>query len=94
MLAVLCAFGTPRLTLGLSVVWQTLLPVALGMLLAICFGLGLGAALMRIASLPVDFDWGAIAILAGVGAGVVVAVTAFTLPLLWRQMHPDALRAE
>ena len=94
VLAVLSAFGAKRSTLGWSVVWQTLVPVGIGLLLAIGLGIALATVLMRIVSVPVRFDWGAIAILVGVGAGVIAAVTALTLPLLWRQMRPEALRAE
>jgi len=94
LLAVLAAFGTRRATLGWSVLWQATVPVALGLVLAIAAGTGLGALLLAIVSLPAAIDWTAVAALAGVGAGVVLAVTALSLPPLWRVMRPDGLRTE
>jgi len=94
VLAVMSAFGTRRSTLAYSVLWQTALPVLLGLTLAIVLGAALGAVLMEIASLPVGFDWGSVALLAGAGLAVVVGVTASTLPILHRQISPEALRAE
>ncbi|MGH2842109.1 MAG: FtsX-like permease family protein, partial [Solirubrobacteraceae bacterium] len=94
VLAVLSAFGTRRVTLALSVLWQTAVPVAVGLALAVALGTALGAVLMEIVSLPVSFDWDAIILLTGAGALVVAAVTALTMPMLWRQMRPEALRVE
>ncbi len=45
LLSVLVAFGTRRSTLGWSVLWQTAVPVALGLAVAVAGGLGLGATL-------------------------------------------------
>jgi hypothetical protein len=94
VLAVMAAFGTRTSTLAYSVLWQTALPVILGMTLAILLGGALGAVLMKIAGLPIGFDWGSVALLAGAGVGVVALVTAFTLPILLAQISPEALRAE
>jgi hypothetical protein len=94
VLAVLAAFGTRRSTLALSILWQTALPVAIGLVLAIILGTALGAILLKVVSLPVAFDWGAVALLVGAGALVIALVTGLTMPLLWRQMRADALRAE
>ena len=49
---------------------------------------------MAIVRLPISFDWGAVALLAGAGLGVVAVVTVLTLPILHRQISPEALRAE
>ena len=95
VLAVMAAFGTRGLTLACSVLWQTALPVVLGLTLAIVLGAALGAVLMAIAGLPIGFDWGSVALLAGAGTrrgGL--GVTALTLPILQRQISPEALRAE
>jgi hypothetical protein len=92
--AVMAAFGTRASTLACSVLWQTALPVMFGLVLATLLGAALGAVLMKIASLPISFDWGSIALLAGAGVGVVAAVTALTLPILVHQIDPEALRAE
>ena len=94
VLAVMAAFGTRGSTLAGSVLWQTALPVMLGLVLAIVLGAALGAVLMQIVHLPVSFDWGSIALLAAAGFAVVVSVTGLTLPILGRQINPDGLRAE
>ncbi|OEV25921.1 hypothetical protein AN220_11180 [Streptomyces nanshensis] len=92
-LAVLVAFGTRRGTLGASVLWQTAIPVALGLLLASAFGLGLGWTLLRVISRSVA-DWGVIWPMFAVGGGLVAVVTLLSLPLLWRMMRPAGLRTE
>jgi predicted lysophospholipase L1 biosynthesis ABC-type transport system permease subunit len=94
LLATLAAFGTRRATLGWSVLWQAAVPVALGLALALAAGLGLGALLLDIVDEPRAFDWGAVAALSGAGAAVVLAVTALSLPPLWRVMRADGLRTE
>ena len=94
LLAVLAAFGTRRATLGWSVLWQAAVPVALGLVLAVAAGSGLGVLLLAIVNRPATVDWAAVAGLAGVGAAVVLAVTALSLPPLWRVMRPDGLRTE
>ncbi|MFE9392658.1 ABC transporter permease [Streptomyces sp. NPDC006784] len=92
-LAVLVAFGTRRGTLGASVLWQTAIPVALGLVLASAFGLGLGWTLLRVISRSV-VDWSVIWPMFAVGAGLVAVVTLLSLPLLWRMMRPAGLRTE
>ncbi|MGP3688208.1 ABC transporter permease [Streptomyces sp. IBSNAI002] len=94
LLSALVAFGTKRSTLSLSVLWQTALPIGLGLGLAAVFGVGLGAVLTRMAAAPVRIDWLSVAGMTGVGAGVVAVVTALSLPLLLRLMRPDGLRTE
>ncbi|GAA2395083.1 ABC transporter permease [Streptomyces glaucosporus] len=94
LLSVLVAFGTRRSTLGWSVLWQTALPVVLGLALAVAGGIGLGAALLATVSTPVAVDWAGIAAVTGLGAAVILLVTALSLPPLWRMMRPDGLRTE
>ncbi|MFJ9518104.1 FtsX-like permease family protein [Kitasatospora sp. NPDC101801] len=94
LLSVLVAFGTRRSTLGLSVLWQTALPVTLGLALAVVGGLGLGVILLKMAVLPLAVDWAGIAWMTGIGGGVVLLVTLLSLPPLWRMMRPDGLRTE
>jgi predicted lysophospholipase L1 biosynthesis ABC-type transport system permease subunit len=94
LLATLAAFGTRRATLGWSVLWQAAVPVVLGLALALAAGLGLGALLLDIVDEPRTFDWGAVAALSGAGVAVVLAVTALSLPPLWRVMRADGLRTE
>lgn len=94
LLAVLAAFGTPRTTLAWSVVWQTAVPVVLGLALAVAGGTGLGVVLQRMVGAPVSFDWAGTAALAAAGGALILAVTACSLPALWRMMRPEGLRSE
>jgi hypothetical protein len=94
LLAVLVAFGTRRATLSCSVLWQTAVPVLLGLGLAVVTGGGLGAVLLAMVGEPLRFDWLSMAGIAGAGAAVVLLVTALSLPVLWRLMRPEGLRTE
>ncbi|MEV7580647.1 ABC transporter permease [Streptomyces erythrochromogenes] len=94
LLSALVAFGTKRSTLSLSVLWQTAVPIAVGLVLATGAGVGLGAVLMSMAAQPVRIDWPSVLAMTGVGAGVVAAVTLLSLPPLLRLMRPDGLRTE
>lgn len=94
LLAVLAAFGTRRSTLGWSVLYQAAVPVLLGLALAVAAGTVLGALLLATLGAPVEIDWAAVAALTGIGAAVVLAVTALSLPPLWRVMRTDGLRTE
>jgi predicted lysophospholipase L1 biosynthesis ABC-type transport system permease subunit len=94
LLAALVAAGTPRATLARSLLWQTAIPVTLGLALAIAIGSLLGAVLLRVVGEPVAYDASAIGALTGLGAGVVLLVTAATLPSLRRLTRPDGLRTE
>lgn len=94
LLAVLVAFGTKRSTLALSVLWQSAVPILLGLPLALAGGLGMGALLLRVTSQPIRFDWGGAAGLLGAGAVAVAVATLLSLPALWRMMRADGLRTE
>ncbi|RAG82122.1 ABC transporter permease [Streptacidiphilus pinicola] len=94
LLAVLVAFGTKRSTLALSVLWQSAVPILLGLPLALAGGIGLGALLLRVTGQPVGVDWGAAGVLLAAGAGAVAAATLLSLPALWRMMRADGLRTE
>ncbi|MEU3789445.1 ABC transporter permease [Streptomyces fructofermentans] len=94
LLSALVAFGTRRRTLSLSVLWQTAIPVALGLLLASAVGLTLGAVLLKMTGTSVAVDWPGVLSMAGIGAAVVLAVTALSVPPLLRLMRPDGLRTE
>jgi hypothetical protein len=83
----------PR-TLGWSVLWQSAVAVGAGVLVATVAGVVLGAILLRIVTIPVRFDTGAIAITLGGAVAVVLAVTAAGLPVLHRLMRPEGLRTE
>nr|WP_051862510.1 FtsX-like permease family protein [Streptomyces ochraceiscleroticus] len=94
LLSVLDAFGTRRATMGWSLLWQTAIPVALGLALAVTAGLGLGAVLLTLSGAEVHLDGAVIAGVAGSAGGVVLLVTLLSLPPLWRMMRPDGLRTE
>ncbi|PJE96759.1 hypothetical protein CUT44_16335 [Streptomyces carminius] len=94
LLSVLVAFGTRRATLAWSVLWQTALPVVLGLALSIAGGIGLGAILLSMVSEPFAVNWASLAGMAGLGGGVILLVTVLSLPPLWRMMRPDGLRTE
>ncbi|MFI7408943.1 ABC transporter permease [Streptomyces sp. NPDC049627] len=94
LLSSLVAFGTRRSTLSLSVLWQTAIPVGLGLLLASAVGMTLGAVLLRMTDTSVRVDWTSVLSMTGVGAAVVLVVTLLSLPPLLRLMRPDGLRTE
>ncbi|MEU8784166.1 FtsX-like permease family protein [Streptomyces sp. NPDC048637] len=94
LLSTLDAYGTRRTTLGWSVLWQTALPVVLGLGLALGCGLSLGALLLTMIDSVVTVDVPVVAGMTGAGGGVILFVTALSLPPLWRMMRPDGLRTE
>ncbi|RDD85235.1 ABC transporter permease [Streptomyces parvulus] len=94
LLSALVAFGTRRRTLSLSVLWQTAIPITLGLLLASVVGLTLGAVLLKMTATPVRVDWTGVLSMTGIGAAVVLAVTLCSLPPLLRLMRPEGLRTE
>ncbi|OKI10291.1 hypothetical protein A6A06_03565 [Streptomyces sp. CB02923] len=93
LLSVLVAFGTRRGTLAWSVLWQTAIPMALGLVLAVAGGLGLGRVLLMLADKS-GVAWSAVWPLPLVGGGLVVLVTLLSMPPLWRMMRADGLRTE
>ncbi|MFJ4690064.1 FtsX-like permease family protein [Streptomyces sp. NPDC088766] len=94
LLSALVAFGTRRRTLSMSVLWQTALPVGLGLLLASVVGITLGGVLLRMTGTPVGVDWSSVLAMTATGAAVVLGVTLLSLPPLLRLMRPDGLRTE
>ncbi|HEX5542123.1 MAG TPA: FtsX-like permease family protein [Micromonospora sp.] len=94
LLAMLVAVGTPRSTLTWSVLWQAVLPVLLGLALAVLFGLGLGAVLLRMLGETVTISWPVVGLSTGLAAAVVLLLAVLTLPALRRLMRPDNLRTE
>ncbi|MDH6115067.1 ABC-type antimicrobial peptide transport system permease subunit [Kitasatospora sp. MAP12-15] len=93
-LAVLTAFGTRRRTLAWAVLWQSMLPVLVGLVLAVAAGLALGGLLLKLAHLPIAFDWAEILRMAAAGGVAVLTVTALSLPMLWRNTRAVGLRYE
>ncbi|MFF7353233.1 ABC transporter permease [Streptomyces filipinensis] len=94
LLSALVAFGTRRRTLGMSVLWQTAIPITLGLLLALTMGLTLGTVLLKMVKTTVSVDWPSVLSMTGAGAAVVLTVTVLSLPPLVRLMRPEGLRTE
>ncbi|QLH23874.1 ABC transporter permease [Streptomyces sp. Rer75] len=94
LLSVLVAFGTRRTTLSWSILWQTAVPVVLGLALSIAGGLALGVLLLKMVGEGIAVDWAGLAAMTGIGAGVILVVTLASLPPLWRMMRPEGLRTE
>ncbi|MET9661228.1 FtsX-like permease family protein [Streptomyces sp. NPDC006510] len=93
LLSVLVAFGTRRVTLGWSVLWQTAIPVVIGLAVAVAGGLALGATLCWMVGKEVS-DWFLFLPMAGAGAALILLVSLLSLPPLWRMMRPEGLRTE
>lgn len=94
LLAALAAFGVTRSTMAWSVLWQTAVPVLLGVVVAAMAGLGLGALLVALANINAIIDLGQIATFAAVAVAVVLVVTLLSMPTLRRLMRIDGLRTE
>jgi ABC-type antimicrobial peptide transport system permease subunit len=94
LLAMLAVVGTRRGTLGWSVVWQTVLPTAVGLVLAVGFGLGLGAALLRVVDAGIVVHWSAVGVSIALAVGAVLLATLLSLPALARLVRPEHLRTE
>ncbi|MDD9378591.1 ABC transporter permease [Streptomyces sp. ZAF1911] len=94
LLSALVAFGTKRSTLSLSVLWQTAIPIGVGLALATVVGLALGVVLLQMTGSMIAISWTAVLGMVGIGAGVAVLVTLLSLPPLIRLMRPDGLRTE
>ncbi|MEU6847507.1 ABC transporter permease [Streptomyces sp. NPDC046716] len=93
LLSILVAYGTRRSTLAWSVLWQTAIPVVLGMVVAVGGGLALGTLMLRMVGSPVA-DWLTFLPLTGVGLAAIAVVTLLSLPPLYRLMRPEGLRTE
>ena len=94
LIAVLVAFGTRRSTLSWSLLWQSAVPVGLGLAVAVLTGIGLGAVLLRLVGTGFHVAWLDVLAMVAVGAAVVVLVTAASLPVLFRTSRPEGLRTE
>jgi hypothetical protein len=94
VLAVLVAFGTRRSILAGSLLWQSVVPVAVGLLIAGLVGSTLGSVLLRMVGRSADFDWGSMLGMAGIAAAAVLLVNLLTLPALRRSTRPDGIRSE
>ncbi|MFJ6670861.1 FtsX-like permease family protein [Actinosynnema sp. NPDC091369] len=90
--AVLAANGVPPKVLAVSALWQTAIPAALGIALAI--PIGLGTAWLVAPSGRFRVDWTEIATTVAAAAVVVLVVSLCTLPALRSAIRPASLRTE
>jgi len=94
-LAVLAASGVPRGVLGRSLLWQVVLPIALGVLVAALTGLLLAWLVIDvIVKVPIVIDWSGVGLLSGFALLLGVLVTAITLPFLRSATRLTSLRTE
>ena len=90
--AVLAANGVPPKVLAVSALWQSAVPTALGIALAI--PIGLGTAWLVAPTGRFRVDWTEIATTVAAAAVVVLVVTLCTLPALRSAIRPAVLRTE
>ena len=90
--AVLAANGVPPKVLAVSALWQSAIPAALGIGLAI--PVGLGTAWLVAPSGRFRVDWSEIATTVAAAAVVVLVVSLCTLPALRSAIRPAGLRTE
>ncbi|MGW4064676.1 FtsX-like permease family protein [Amycolatopsis sp. NPDC004747] len=94
-LAALMANGVGRGVLARSLLWQLAIPVAVAVVVAVLAGLGLDWLLLTfVVHRPMVVDLAAIGVLTATAAVAVPAVTALTLPALWRTASLEQLREE
>lgn len=95
LLSALSAFGTRRRTIAASLLWQTAIPVVVGLVLAILTGTLLGTVLLRtVGGQSLAVDWSGIAEISGIGVAMILLVTLLSIPMLWRLMRPGGIRTE
>ncbi|SFW77216.1 FtsX-like permease family protein [Amycolatopsis australiensis] len=93
-LAALSAAGVPIGVLARGALWQTGIPVVVGVVLAVAAGLGLTAPILRLADRPMIVDVPVLLALAGATVAAVLLVTGLTMPLLRQVTRLDTLRSE
>lgn len=93
-LAMQSASGVPRTVLARSLLWQTALPVAIGVVAAVATGIGLAWLVLRMTSTSMVLDWSDITVFCAAAVVLVLFVTAATLPALRNATRLSALRTE
>nr|UUG47331.1 putative integral membrane protein [Amycolatopsis sp.] len=93
-LAALSAAGVPIGVLARGALWQTGIPVVVGVVLAVAAGLGLTAPILRLADRPMIIDLPVLLALAAATVAAVLLVTGLTMPLLRQVTRLDTLRSE
>lgn len=93
-LAALVATGVPQGVLARSLLWQVVLPIAIGVVVAVLTGMGLARLILRITDEPFAVDWLGVGLLSAAAAALSVLVTAMTLPFLRSATRLTSLRTE
>ncbi|SDL61230.1 FtsX-like permease family protein [Lentzea albidocapillata subsp. violacea] len=93
-LAAMAASGVPRGTLARSLVWQNAIPLVISTAVSVGTGILLGVLVTRTFDAEVHYDWEGIGFVTGISVGLVVLVTALTLPSLRRATGALGLRTE
>ncbi|MFI6098738.1 ABC transporter permease [Lentzea sp. NPDC051213] len=93
-LAAMAASGVPRRTLAGSLVWQNAIPLVISTVVSVGTGILLGVLVTRVFDAEVAYDWAGIGVVTGISVGLVVLVTALTLPSLRRATGALGLRTE
>jgi ABC-type antimicrobial peptide transport system permease subunit len=93
-LAVLTANGVQRFVLARSLLWQTAVPIAVAVVVALVSGLVLAGLLLYVTKQPIAFDWSSIALFVGTAIVAVLVSTGCTLPSLWRAASAEGLHGE
>ncbi|SER39800.1 FtsX-like permease family protein [Lentzea albida] len=93
-LAAMAASGVPRRTLALSLVWQNGIPLVISTVVSVGTGILLGVLVTKAFDAEVHYDWTGIGVVTGISVGLVLLVTALTLPSLRRATGALGLRTE
>jgi ABC-type lipoprotein release transport system permease subunit len=93
-LAVLAASGVPTGVLGRSLLWQMVLPIVLGVVVALVTGLGLAAIVMDLTEEALILDWSGVALMCAGATVMTLLVSALTLPFLKRATRLNTIRTE
>ncbi|OLF04494.1 hypothetical protein BLA60_40630 [Actinophytocola xinjiangensis] len=93
-LAVLVASGVPKAVLGRSLLWQVVLPILLGVVVAVVTGVGLAWLVVRSMNVSLAVDWLGVGVLSAGSVLLAVAVSALTLPFLRSATRLTSLRTE
>ncbi|MFI9382841.1 FtsX-like permease family protein [Kutzneria sp. NPDC052558] len=93
-LAVLAANGVPRIVLARSLLWQTAVPIAIAVVVAVASGLVLAGLLLYVTGQRLAFDWTTIAVFVAAAIVAVLASAGCTLPSLWQAAAAEGLRDE
>jgi len=88
------ASGVSRAVLARSLLWQTAVPVGIGVVAAVATGIGLAWLVLRMTSTRMVLDWSDVGVFCGSAVLLVLLVTTATLPALRNATRLSALRTE